>query len=208
MNLRSIFQRRPNRFYELLTQQAEKTLQGMEALVEYVTEPTAEKARLIGKLEAEADEVRRILIDELNRTFITPFDREDIFALSRTIDDVLDYGFTTVEEMTTLGVAPNSYVRSMATVLRDAAEELHLAMLRLRDHPQVALDHATRAKALENQAERIYRQAIADLFRGPEDIQHVVLMLKMREVYRHLSNAADRGDEAANILSDIVVKTS
>lgn len=208
MNLKSLFQRKPNRFYELLAQQAEKTQEGMEALVDYVTEPTAEKARRIGKLEAEADEVRRILIDELNRTFITPFDREDIFALSRTIDDVLDYGFTTVEEMTTLGVAPNDYVRNMANILRDAAEELHLAILRLRNHPQVALDHATRAKALENQAERMYRQAIADLFRGPEDIQHVVLMLKMREIYRHLSNAADRGDEAANILSDIVVKTT
>ncbi len=202
------FGRKQNRFYELLTQQAEKTLRGMEALLDYVTEPTAHKAATVGMLEGEADEVRRILIDELNRTFITPFDREDIFALSRTIDDVLDYAYTTVEEMTTLGVEPNEYIRSMASVLCDAAHELHLAMLRLKEHPQVALDHATRAKALENQAERTYRQAIADLFSGSEDLEHVILMLKMREVYRHLSNAADRGDEAANILSDIVVKTT
>lgn len=202
----ALFKRKPNRFYTLLTQQAEWTLKGMEALVVYVTEPTPERARQVSQLEGEADEVRRILIDELNRTFITPFDREDIFSLSRTIDDVLDYGYTTVEEMMTLGVAPNEYIRSMASVLRDAAHELYLAMLRLQEHPQVALDHATRAKALENQAERTYRVAIADLFSGAHDIQHVVLMLKMREVYRHLSNAADRGDEAANILSDIVVK--
>lgn len=202
------FGRKQDRFYSRLTQQAEKTLRGMEALLEYVCQPTAERARAVATLEAEADEVRRILIDELNRTFITPFDREDIFALSRTIDDVLDYGYTTVEEMTTLGVAPNEHVQSMASVLRDAAQELYLAMLRLKEHPQVALDHATRAKALENQAERIYRTALADLFSGPQDIEHVVLMLKMREVYRHLSNAADRGDEAANILSDIVVKTT
>ncbi len=208
MNLRSLFRRKQDRFYELLTQQAEKTLHGMEALLEYVTDPTEARAKVVDVLESEADEVRRILIDELNRTFITPFDREDIFALSRAIDDVLDYGQTTVEEMTTLGVAPNAHIRSMAAVLREAAEELHRAMLRLKEHPQVALGHATRAKALENQAERIYRQAIADLFAGPQDIEHVVLMLKMREVYRHLSNAADHGDEAANILSDIVVKTT
>lgn len=206
MGLKSWFRRKPDRFYQLLTQQAEKTLQGMEALLDYVTQPSDERAELVNFLEGEADEVRRILIDELNRTFVTPFDREDIFSLSRAIDDVLDYGETTVEEMTTLGVAPNVHIRTMATVLRDAALELHRGMLRLRDHPQVALDHATRAKALENQIERIYRTAIAQLFSGPEDIQHVVLMLKMREVYRHLSNAADRGDEAANILSDIVVK--
>ncbi len=206
MNLRSLFRRKQDRFYLLLTQQAEKTLQGMEALVEYVSQPSAERAKLVKLHESEADEVRRILIDELNRTFITPFDREDIFALSRAVDDVLDYGQTTVEEMITLGVDSNAHIRSMATILRDAAKELHLAMLRLQGHPQVALDHATRAKALENQAERIYRQAVAELFMGPQDIEHVVLMLKMREVYRHLSNAADRGDEAANILSDIVVK--
>ncbi len=201
-----LFRRKPNRFYTLLTQQAEKTLAGMEAFLAYVDEPTPERAQVVHELEAEADEVRRILIDELNRTFVTPFDREDIFALSRTVDDVLDYGETTVEEMTTLGVAPNEYIRTMATVLRDAAKELHLAMLRLKEHPQVALDHATRAKALENQIERTYRQAVAQLFSGPQDVEHVILMLKMREVYRHLSNAADRGDEAANILSDIVVK--
>jgi predicted phosphate transport protein (TIGR00153 family) len=203
-----IFGRKQNRFYTLLIQQSDMTLQGMQALLDYVTDPSLKAAEKVSELEGQADEVRRILIDELNRTFITPFDREDIFALSRTIDDVLDYGNTTVEEMTTLGVAPNEHIRGMAAILRDAAQELHLAMLRLKDHPQVALDHARRAKALENQAERIYRQAIADLFSGPEDLGHVILMLKMREVYRHLSNAADRGDEAANILSDIVVKTT
>ena len=73
---------------------------------------------------------------------------------------------------------------------------------------RVAIDHAQRAKALENRVENVYREAIADLFSGPEDIHHVVEMLKSREVYRHLSNAADRGDEAANVISDIVVKTS
>lgn len=208
MDLKSLFGRKQDRFYALLREQAEKTLEGMEALLEYVTEPTDERAKAVKTLESAADEVRRILIDELNHTFITPFDREDIFALSRTIDDVLDYGETTVEEMTTLGVESNAYIRSMAGILRDAAKELYMAMVQLKDHPQVALDHAVRAKALENQAERIYRQAIADLFSGPEDLHHVVLMLKMREVYRHLSNAADRGDEAANILSDIVVKMS
>jgi uncharacterized protein Yka (UPF0111/DUF47 family) len=70
----------------------------------------------------------------------------------------------------------------------------------------VAGDHAQRAKALENKVEDIYREALADLFSGAEDIHHVVKMLKLREVYRHLSNAADRGDEAANVIADIVVK--
>ena len=70
----------------------------------------------------------------------------------------------------------------------------------------MANDHAVRAKALENRVESVYREAIAALFAGPRDVDHVVEMLKLREIYRHLSNAADRGDEAANIIGDIVVK--
>jgi len=156
--------------------------------------------------EKEADEARRILIDELNKTFITPFDREDIFALSRTIDDVLDYAYSTMTEMEILKVEPTPYMQRMASLLRDAAYELSMAVNRLEEHPGVSNDHAQRAKALENRVEDVYREALADLFSGVEDIKHVVKMLKLREVYRHLSNAADRGDEAANVIANIVVK--
>jgi uncharacterized protein Yka (UPF0111/DUF47 family) len=72
----------------------------------------------------------------------------------------------------------------------------------------VANEHAMRAKALENRVERVYREAVADLFADPRDIDHVVRMLKLREIYRHLSNAADRGDQAANAIADVVVKSS
>lgn len=168
--------------------------------------PDPETVNQITATEKEADEVRRILIEELNRTFITPIDREDIFALSRTIDDVLDYAYSTVIEMGILSVNPAPFMVRIASLLRDAAYEIHLAVQRLREHPGVATDHAQRAKALENRVEDVYREAIANLFSGPEDVHHIVEMLKMREVYRHLSNAADRGDEAANVIADIIVK--
>lgn len=206
MGLRSFFKPRPDKFLQLIIDQAAKTLEGMEALDEFMKDPTEEKARAVRKAEKEADELRRILIDELNRTFVTPIDREDIFALSRAVDDVIDYANTTVEEMSILGVQPTPYLRRMVSLLEDAAAELHMAMLRLKGHPGVANEHAMRAKALENRVEAVYREALADLFNGPEDVHHVVQMLKLREIYRHLSNCADRGDEAANIISDIVVK--
>ncbi|KAA0270332.1 MAG: hypothetical protein EDM79_14095 [Chloroflexi bacterium] len=94
----------------------------------------------------------------------------------------------------------------IASLLKDAAYEIMHGVMRLPKNPNVALDHAQRAKALENRVEAVYREAVADLFSGPEDLHHVVEMLKLREVYRHLSNAADRGDEAANIIADVVVK--
>ena len=206
MGIRELFKRRGNRFVKLLLDQASLTLKGTELLKTYMDEQNPAVVQEIVVAEKEADEVRRILIDELLRTFVTPIDREDIFALSRAIDDVIDYANTTVDEMEILNVAPTPYMRRIASLLRDAAHEIHLGVLRLEDHPRVASEHAQRAKALENRVEHVYREAVADLFSGPQDVEHVVEMLKLRVVYRHLSNAADRGDEAGNIIADIVVK--
>lgn len=206
--MRRLFSRRkkPNRFLELLVQQAEYTVHGMEALKEYMKEQDDTLAERVSRMESEADEIRRILIDELNRTFVTPFDREDIFALSLTIDDILDYAESTVDEMVTLKVEPNPYLERMVSLLYDAAVEIYRGVERLEDHPNVANDHAVRAKALENRVESVYREALADLFQDPGDLKDVMGILKLREIYRHLSNAADRGDQAANAIGDIVVK--
>jgi predicted phosphate transport protein (TIGR00153 family) len=204
--MRKLFMKRQNVFIKMIQDQAVLTLQGMEALKSYMSKEDPNAAANVTKSEKEADEARRILIDELNRTFVTPFDREDIFTLSRTIDDVLDYAYSTVSEMEILKVEPTPFMVRMASLLRDAAYEICMATDRLDEHPSVSSEHAQRAKALENRVEDVYREALADLFSGAEDIAHVVKMLKLREVYRHLSNASDRGDEAANVIADIVVK--
>ncbi|MCC7355848.1 MAG: DUF47 family protein [Anaerolineae bacterium] len=206
MGLKEFFRPRQSNFLRLLNEQSAKTLEGLEALLAYMQARDEDAARRVEKAEKEADELRRILIDELNRTFVTPMDREDLFNLSRAIDDILDYAYSTVDEMQLLGVEPNDYLRRMVSLLRDAANEIDLAMQRLKDHPNVASEHALRAKALENRVESVYREAIAALFKGPKDLEHVVEMLKLREIYRHLSNAADRGDAAANVIADVVVK--
>lgn len=204
--MRKLFKPRKDKFISLIQEQAALTLSGLDALKEYMDKRSSEAAQRITDLEKEADEVRRILIDELNRTFITPIDREDIFALSRAIDDMVDYAYSTVDEMEILKVRPTDYMLRIASLLRDAANEINLATQRLKEHPNVATEHAQRAKALENRVESVYREALADLFSAPEDLQDVIKVLKKREVYRHLSNAADKGDEAANIIADIVVK--
>jgi uncharacterized protein len=204
--MNGIFKKRKNTFITLIHDQAKLTLEGLDALTVYLTSQDPAASALLTSKEKEADETRRILIDDLNKTFVTPFDREDIFALSRTIDDVLDYAYSTVSELEILKVAPTPFMQNMASLLRDAAHELSMAVDTIEQHPAVANDHAQRAKALENRVEGVYREALADLFSGAEDIPHVIKMLKLREVYRHLSNAADRGDEAANVIADIVVK--
>jgi len=204
--MRTLFKKRQNIFIRLIHDQALLTLEGLEALKNYLDTQDHAAAKMLTTKEKEADEARRILIDELNHTFVTPFDREDIFALSRTIDDVLDYAFSMVNEMEIFKVEPTPFMQRIAALLRDAAYELLMAVDRLEQNPNVAGDHAQRAKALENRVEDVYREALADLFSGANDIEHVITILKLREVYRHLSNAADRGDEAANVIADIVVK--
>ncbi len=201
-----LFKRKEDKFHKLIEDQALITYDGLKLLVKYLETLEPEVAAQLSLKEKEADEVRRILIDELNHTFVTPFDREDIFSLSRSIDDVIDYADSTAAEMAILNVKSTPHMLRIASLLKDAAYEIYHAVQRLPKNPSVATEHAQRAKALENRVEAVYREAVAALFSGPEDIHHVVEMLKMREVYRHLSNAADRGDEAANTIADIVVK--
>jgi predicted phosphate transport protein (TIGR00153 family) len=209
MSLRDIFKPKPNKFLVLLVEQAALTVKGLELLREYVQKRDSAVAKKIAATEKEADEVRRVLIEELMRTFITPFDREDIFSLSREIDDVLDYAYTTVDEMEILDVDPSPYMVRIASLLFEASQEIELAVRRVQDnHLTVAGDHAQRAKSLENRVESVYREALADLFHGVKDFKAMMNVLKVREIYRHLSNAADREDMAANVLADIMMKMS
>ena len=193
---------------ELLSQQAQFAVDANEMLLKYLNKPGEKFSGRVKQIEKDADEVWCILVNELKQTFVTPIDREDINALSRCLDDVVDYAYTSTEEMEILGIRPNFYLKRMATLLLNASVELQLAVDRLAEHPGVAYEHAQRAKALENRVERVYREALADLFDQPQDVEHIIEILKLREVYRHLSNAADRGGEAANHLNDIVVKTT
>lgn len=190
------------RFFDLLSRQSSKTLEGLEALWNFAEKDTKENANLVRNIEREADELRRVLIEELDRTFVTPLDREDIYALSRAIDDVVDYANTTVDEMEIYEVETDEHLKEMINILRKAARELNDAVKILKDYPRIALEHAVKAKSYENTMEKAYHFALAALFKGTDTIY----MLKMREIYRHLSNAADRGDEAANIISSIVMK--
>ncbi len=191
-----------DRFFDLLSRQSQKSIEGLDALSNFAEDGSKENANRVRQIEREADELRRILIQELDQTFITPIDREDIYQLSRAIDDVVDYANTTVDEMEIYEVKGDSHIKEMVDILRKAARELNDAVNILKNYPKIASEHAVKAKSYENQMEKAYHKALADLFKGTDTIY----MLKMREIYRHLSNAADRGDEAANIISSIVMK--
>lgn len=190
-------------FYALLLEQAEKTLEGLAALEVFINDPRPAKGMEIRDIEKQADDLRRILIGALNQSLVTPMERGDIFALSRAIDDMIDYAKSTVEEMILFEVPTDDHLKKMAKVIHEAGVEVVAAVRYLEDQPRVCEEHMIRAKKAENHMEHIYREALVELFKNP----NVVTILKTRELYRHLSNSADRGDEAADIIGDILVKS-
>ncbi len=211
MGITGVFKRgqKRDKFVELLIQQSEKTVEGLRLLEKWFKKESVQEENQLEKMrrrEFEADEIRRILIDELYNTFVTPLDREDIFNLSLYIDDMLDYAYSSVEEMQILGIDPDEHLITMVVTIREAAEELALAIRRLNNNPRVSGEHARRAKKLENEVERTYRLAIGDLFRKARDFEPLMEMLRRREVYRHISNMADRVNMAADVVGMIVMK--
>lgn len=204
--VRSAGRRQPNRFIARLGQQAHLVVQGTEALLDYMDAPSKENAVRVRHLERQADHVRRQLVNELNRAFVTPIDREDLFSLSRAIDDVMDYAYSTINELYVLDVQPNRYLGVMAKLLHRSAEEIELAIHCLEDQPARANKHAMHIKALENKMETLHAKALAALFQRPDDLEDIVEMLKLREIYRHMYHAVRSAEFAANMISDIRVK--
>ncbi len=204
--LRERFKRRPDRFITRLQEQCMLGIEATAALIDYMNKPNKKNAQRVRQLEKDGDEVRRMLVDELNRTFVTPIDREDIYALSRAVDDILDDTWFTINEMDILDVEPNNYLKEMAGRLNEGAEEIKLAIDRLEKHPGVASAHAVRARSMRNDMETLYAKALADLFRKPKDLDNVIMMLKLREIYRHLFHAGGRIGDAADTIDDIIVK--
>ncbi|MDD5687022.1 MAG: DUF47 family protein [Elusimicrobia bacterium] len=191
-------------FFKMLSEQMSKIEEGIKTLQDFVYDPTPEKGRRVSDMEEEADEIRRVLVDELNQSFVTPIDREDIFALSRSVDDILDYAKSTVEEMTLFEVGTDEFLKKMVDALYDATRDISYALKEMKEHPKVCAEHIVRARKAENFIEHKYREGLAKLFKQSD----VVKILKMREIYRHLSNAADRAAESADIIGDILVKTT
>lgn len=202
MNVLGWFLPKERNFYKMLQDQSDKTVEGMKALQVFVKDMKPENADIVKKLEEEADDLRARLINELNDTFITPIDREDIHTLSRSIDDIIDYAKKSCVEMEVFNIQSTEHIVQMVDVLAYGSEQIAHAIRNLEKDPRVSAQRAMNAKRCENQVEYIYHRALAKLFESTDTIY----ILKCREIYRHLSNSADHVDQAGNIIQDITVK--
>jgi uncharacterized protein Yka (UPF0111/DUF47 family) len=198
--------REGNRFFAMLGQQAARTVEAIAFLEEALARPDAPAVARLRVLAGAASEQRRVLIDELHQTFVTPIDREDLFNLSHSYEGMVKYALATLDELHLFGVDADAPIRDMVRLMREQTEELARAIERLPRNPRVAEDHATTVHAKEREVERIYRDAILALFARATEPAELPKVLYRREVYRHISNMVDRADEAARTLGMVVMK--
>lgn len=165
----------------------------------------AELARDILICEQEGDRITHDIIRRLNETFVTPIDREDIYSLASALDDIVDY---TEEVADYLGLykieAPMEQSQRLAHILLEAARQISEAIPRLRNFGDIS-HYTVEVNRLENDGDRVVREAIAALFDNGID---PMVVIRWKDIYERLENAIDSTETAANILEGITIKNS
>jgi uncharacterized protein len=195
-------------FFGLFERHAALTVEGareMQRLVQGGQNVRTRAAR-IKEIEHETDVITHACVERLHKTFITPFDRDDIHRLITRMDDVMDY-------IDSAAIAVMLYeltdmtppVRELADVLVRSTESVAVAVSGLKNVKQskAILDACIEVNRLENQGDEILHGALAELFRGAKD---PLLVLKWKEVYEALENATDRCEDVANVIEGVVLE--
>lgn len=208
-------------FYGLLEAQADNLRATVALLADYLQASDVELAAQVNSLVDEGHVLRDNTLHVLQGSFITPIDREDIYKLAMAIDHILDYLKNTVREVEVLQVKPNDWMQHMTAELVEGVASLALGLARFRAGQAHEVAHTVQTREAERRVEDLYRDALANMFHGEEyqvltegtqqpDVRacldFVVTRIKRREVYRHLSNAADRLAHAGEALRDISIK--
>lgn len=193
----------PVDFYALLETQAAKTLEGVLALHAWIDSGDESNCQRVRDLEKEADQLKLGLEKQLVDSFITPFDREDIYDLSARLDEVINGAKYIVREIEALELSlQDSNLRSMSEVLVEGTRCLHLSFANLKSNLKEASEQAFLARKSETRFSKIYRQSMRQLFA----VDDVIKILKTREVYRYMLQASEKVDLVGKKLLHIIVK--
>jgi len=169
-------------------------------------EDVEEKVGDISALEHKGDDITHRVISNLHTTFFTPLDREDIAALAQALDDIVDFIQAAADAMLVYRVKrPTSSALELANIIVDAALDIERAMpsLRRRSELKKVLTCCVELNRLENEADRVKRQALGDLFDDSTDLAEII---KWREIYEHMESATDRCEDVANVLEGVAAK--
>lgn len=201
---------REDSFFDLLEAAAKNALLASRLLRDLVEDYRDLPGRLtkLKEIEHAGDRLTHQLLEKLNKTFVTPLDREDIHALAMALDDIVD-GIELVADRLSLYQIdrPTDLMISMVRLLERCCEQIDQAIPRLRPAKRLdgILHHAIEINRLENEADKLNRTAIASLFDNPQD---VLAVIKWKEVYDTLETAIDRTEDVADFLHGIVIKNA
>ena len=197
------------KFFPLFKQATENLVKGSKLLVELVNAPVEKRRDLIKEIEHvehTGDNITHMIFNELGRNFITPFDREDIHALTSSIDDVLDLiqGSAKRIELYKVTVISEPMVLLSDIILKGAVE-LNVAVLNLEGMKRIDEIKAAcvRINSLENNADDVFNLAIAKLFDEEKD---AIQLIKTKEILQALETATDKCEDAANVIESIIIK--
>ena len=194
-------------FFDLFTQSGENSLHAARLLQEMLAEwPESEAlAREILLAEQEGDRITHELIQRLNSTAITPLDSEDIYGLATSLDDIVDHIEETADLMVLYKIeAPMEQAITMADVLVHSSEQVAIALKGLRDFKGLE-KHWIEIHRLENEGDRVYRDAVASLFANGID---PMVVIRWKDLFTGLERAVDACESVAHILEGIVIKNA
>ena len=208
--MRFPFMPREESFFDLFEENARNMVKAARCLKELVDtwKDVEQKVNEITELEHQGDAITHKIAAQLHRTFVTPFDREDIAQLAHTMDDVTDFIHAASDAMLLYKVdPPGQRVKELADIIVQGATEIEKAMPQLRRRSELKrlLKRCVELNRVENLADQVYRAALAELFSDSTDIAHII---KWREIYAHMESATDRCEDVANVLEGVAVKNA
>ena len=195
-------------FFQLFEDAAQNALLAARALRElcYNFSNAQGAAERIHDYEHHGDDIGHRMYEQLNKSFVTPLDREDIISLYSAIDDMVDYMHSSADMMATYKVdsIPNT-AKQLSDCLVECAEEVVKAVPHLRKRNELGQIHASvvQINSLENKADELQREGLAELFANPSD---VIGIIKWRDIYQEMEDAADRAEDIADVLRGLAIK--
>ncbi|MGB3095137.1 MAG: DUF47 domain-containing protein [Candidatus Deferrimicrobiaceae bacterium] len=199
---------REEAFFAMFEQAAQNAMDGAEVLKDLLDtfENVKEKARTIQEIEHKGDTLTHEIIKKLNTTFITPIDREDILALASSIDDVIDLIHGAAYRIALYKLSESTpQAKELGFLILKSTRELHRGIAHLSTKMEGVYEHCVEVNSLENEADRVSRDAIALLFEQEKD---PIFVLKWKEIYETLETATDRCEDAANVLEGVALKNA
>jgi uncharacterized protein len=209
MGLRELLIPHDKVFFDLFEKQAAVVKEAAWQLVALTEDFTnvKEKRHEIEKLEHKGDQITHDIYDQLNRTFITPLDPEEISRLASALDEVLDYVDGATEKMYYYGIdSTDAHMIELAKLIHMSTTEIEGAVKGIRSikDPKYVEERCIEVNRLENLADDVLAHAVTDLFKTTD----AITIIKLKDIYEHLETATDYCEDVANVLSDIAIRHS